>query len=73
MSSPAFIKRNGISTTLCIPTAFISYTGQALDKKTPLLRSIRALSKSAVNMLKVLGVKNVKKFTPIWGPSRSIS
>ena len=37
MSSPAFIKRNGISTTLCIPTAFISYTGEVLDKKTPLL------------------------------------
>jgi len=39
MSSPAFIRRNGISTTLCIPTAFISYTGEPLDKKTPLLRS----------------------------------
>jgi len=61
MSSPAFIKRNGISTTLCIPTAFISYTGEVLDKKTPLLRSIRALNKSAVNMLKLLGEKNVKK------------
>ena len=36
MSSPAFIRRNGISTTLCIPTAFFSYTGEALDKKTPL-------------------------------------
>ena len=70
MSSPAFIKRNGISTTLCIPTAFISYTGQALDKKTPLLRSIRALSKSAVNMLKVLGVKNVKKVYSNLGPEQ---
>ncbi len=70
MSSPAFIKRNGISTTLCIPTAFISYTGEALDKKTPLLRSIRALSKSAVNMLKVLGVKNVKKVSSNLGPEQ---
>ena len=70
MSSPAFIKRNGISTTLCIPTAFISYTGEALDKKTPLLRSIRALSKSAVNMLKVLGVKNVKKVYSNLGPEQ---
>lgn len=70
MSSPAFIKRNGISTTLCIPTAFISYYGQALDKKTPLLRSIRALSKSAVNMLKVLGVKNVKKVFSNLGPEQ---
>jgi len=70
MSSPAFIKRNGISTTLCIPTAFISYTGEALDKKTPLLRSIRALSKSAVNMLKLLGVKNVKKVQSNLGPEQ---
>ncbi|HOC58627.1 MAG TPA: glutamine synthetase III [Smithellaceae bacterium] len=61
MSSPAFIKRNGISTTLCIPSAFISFTGQVLDKKTPLLRSLRALNKSAVRMLKLLGEKNVKK------------
>ncbi|MFA6413016.1 MAG: glutamine synthetase III [Syntrophales bacterium] len=44
MSSPAFIRRNGISTTLCIPTAFISYNGEALDKKTPLLRSNRVVS-----------------------------
>ncbi len=70
MSSPAFIKRNGISTTLCIPTAFISYTGEALDKKTPLLRSIRALSKSAVNMLKLLGVKNVKRVYSNLGPEQ---
>ncbi len=70
MSSPAFIKRNGISTTLCIPTAFISYTGQALDKKTPLLRSIRALSKSAVEMLKILGVKDVKKVFSNLGPEQ---
>jgi glutamine synthetase len=70
MSSPAFIKRNGISTTLCIPTVFISYTGQALDKKTPLLRSIRALSKSAVQMLNILGVKNVKRVFPNLGPEQ---
>ncbi len=70
MSSPAFIKRNGISTTLCIPTAFISYTGQVLDKKTPLLRSIRALSKSAASMLKLLGAKNVKKVYSNLGPEQ---
>jgi glutamine synthetase len=70
MSSPAFIKRNGISTTLCIPTAFISYTGQALDKKTPLLRSIRALNNSAVNMLKLLGAKNVTKVHSNLGPEQ---
>lgn len=70
MSSPAFIRRNGISTTLCIPTAFISYTGEALDKKTPLLRSNRAISKSAVNMLKLLGNKNVKKVIATLGPEQ---
>ncbi len=70
MSSPAFIKRNGISTTLCIPTAFISYTGEALDKKTPLLRSDRAVSKSAVNMLQLLGAKNVKKVYSNLGPEQ---
>jgi len=70
MSSPAFIKRNGISTTLCIPTVFISYTGDALDKKTPHLRSIRALNKSATAMLKLLGAKNVKSVYPNLGPEQ---
>ena len=74
MSSPAFIRRNGISTTLCIPTAFISYTGEALDKKTPLLRSNRAVSDSAVNMLKLLGVaRGPKGFMPLWDLNRSTS
>ncbi|MEQ8163481.1 MAG: glutamine synthetase III, partial [Smithellaceae bacterium] len=70
MSSPAFIRRNGISTTLCIPTAFISFTGEALDKKTPLLRSNKAVSTSAVNMLKLLGNKNVKKVYSNLGPEQ---
>jgi glutamine synthetase len=70
MSSPAFIRRNGISTTLCIPTAFISFTGEALDKKTPLLRSNKAVSKSSVNMLKLLGSKNVKKVFATLGPEQ---
>jgi glutamine synthetase len=70
MSSPAFIKRNGISTTLCIPTAFISFTGEALDKKTPLLRSNKAVSDSAVNMLKLLGNENVKKVYSNLGPEQ---
>ncbi|MEQ8181992.1 MAG: glutamine synthetase III, partial [Smithellaceae bacterium] len=61
---------NGISTTLCIPTAFISFTGEALDKKTPLLRSNKAVSKSAVNMLKLLGNKNVKKVYSNLGPEQ---
>lgn len=70
MSSPAFIRRNGISTTLCIPTAFISFTGEALDKKTPLLRSTKVLNKSALNMLKLLGAKNVKKVFANLGPEQ---
>ncbi|HQI74104.1 MAG TPA: glutamine synthetase III [Smithella sp.] len=70
ISSPAFIRRSGISTTLCIPTAFISYTGEALDKKTPLLRSNKAVSKSAVNMLKLLGSKKVKKVFSTLGPEQ---
>ncbi|PKN71047.1 MAG: glutamine synthetase type III [Deltaproteobacteria bacterium HGW-Deltaproteobacteria-12] len=70
MSSPAFIRRNGISTTLCIPTAFISFTGEALDKKTPLLRSNKAVNKSALNILKILGNKNVKKVYANLGPEQ---
>jgi glutamine synthetase len=70
MSSPAFIRRNGISTTLCIPTAFISYTGEALDKKTPLLRSNRVVSRSALNILKLLGNTDVKGVYATLGPEQ---
>ena len=55
-TSPAFIKRHGNGATLCIPTAFCSYTGEALDKKTPLLRSIQALQKSADHLMGLFGV-----------------
>ncbi len=51
-TSPAFIKRHGNGATLCIPTAFCSYTGEALDTKTPLLRSMQALSVSIKRMMK---------------------
>jgi glutamine synthetase len=54
-TSPAFILENPNGTTLCIPTAFCSWTGEALDKKTPLLRSMEALSKQAVRILRVFG------------------
>ena len=50
-TSPAFLKRHGNGATLCIPTAFCSYTGEALDKKTPLLRSLQALSKSTRRLM----------------------
>lgn len=51
-TSPAFIKRSEEGSTLCIPTAFCSYTGEALDKKTPLLRSMQAVSAQATRLLK---------------------
>ena len=54
-SSPAYILENPNGTTLCIPTAFYSWTGEALDKKTPLLRSMQALNKQAQRVLKLFG------------------
>lgn len=51
-TSPAFIKRHGNGATLCIPTAFCSYTGEALDKKTPLLRSMQVVSTAVKRMMK---------------------
>ncbi|MDX2018093.1 MAG: glutamine synthetase III [Planctomycetota bacterium] len=54
-TSPVFLNRNAGTATLCIPTAFVSWTGEALDKKTPLLRSIEALSEQAMRILKIFG------------------
>lgn len=65
-TSPAFIKDG----TLYIPTAFCSYGGQALDKKTPMLRSMEALSNSAVKMLKLLGSENVTRVSTTVGPEQ---
>lgn len=66
VTSPAFV-RDG---TLYIPTAFVSYTGEALDKKIPLLRSMEVLSKEAVRVLKVLGNTTTKKVTTTVGPEQ---
>ncbi len=55
-TSPAFIKRTANTATLCIPTAFCSYTGEALDKKTPLLRSMVAVSRQATRLLNCFGI-----------------
>lgn len=66
ITSPAFVKDG----TLYIPTAFTSYTGEALDKKTPLLRSMEALSKQAVRVLKALGNTTVKKVVTTVGPEQ---
>lgn len=54
-TSPAFIKRHSNGATLCIPTAFCAYTGEALDKKTPLLRSMQALDRSLKRLMKLFG------------------
>ena len=58
-TSPTFLREDAIGVTLCIPTAFCSYTGEALDKKTPLLRSMQAISKQAVRILKLFGKDDV--------------
>ena len=55
VTSPAYILENPNGTTLCIPTAFVSWTGEALDKKTPMLRSLQALNKQAQRILKLFG------------------
>ena len=60
-TSPVFVKEDGKNITLYIPSAFCSYTGEALDKKTPLLRSMEALSTQAVRVLRALGNTTVKR------------
>ena len=69
-SSPAFIIESTLGKTLCIPSIFISYHGEALDKKLPLLRSDEALSKAAINLLKIFGHKNVNKVFSTCGPEQ---
>lgn len=69
-SSPAFIIESLLGKTLCIPTIFISYHGEALDKKLPLLRSDEALNKAATGLLKVFGRKDVKKVFSTCGPEQ---
>ena len=61
ITSPAFLREDAAGVTLCIPTAFCSYTGEALDKKTPLLRSMEAISKQATHTARLFGYKDVKK------------
>lgn len=65
-TSPAFIKEN----TLCIPTSFVSYTGDVLDKKTPLLRSMEEVSRQAKRVLALFGQKDVKRVLSTVGPEQ---
>ncbi|MBU2102812.1 MAG: glutamine synthetase III, partial [Candidatus Omnitrophica bacterium] len=69
-SSPAFIIESKLGKTLCIPTIFISYHGEALDQKLPLLRSDDALSRSAVELLRLFGHKDVTKVFSTCGPEQ---
>lgn len=69
-TSPAFLKEDAGGVTLCIPTAFCSYTGEALDKKTPLLRSMEAISTQATRIVKLFGHKDVTKVECSVGPEQ---
>lgn len=69
-TSPAFLKEDKTGVTLYIPTAFISYTGEALDKKVPLLRSMEAVSKQAIRILRALGNNTSKKVFTTVGPEQ---
>lgn len=69
-SSPAFIIESKFGKTLCIPSIFISYHGEALDKKLPLLRSDDALNKAAIGLLRLFGHKDIKKVFSTCGPEQ---
>lgn len=70
VTSPAYILENPNGTFLCIPTAFVSWTGEALDKKTPLLRSTQALNKQAKRVLKLFGVESKLPVGSFAGPEQ---
>lgn len=66
-TSPAFLKKDALGVTLCIPTAFYSYNGEALDKKTPLLRSMQVLEEQALRVLRLFGNHTSKRVIPCVG------
>ncbi|MGL1894163.1 MAG: glutamine synthetase III [Spirochaetaceae bacterium] len=70
VSSPAFLKEDNTGITLCIPTAFFSYTGEALDKKVPLLKSMEAINTASLKVLNLLGNNTAKKVTASVGPEQ---
>ncbi len=70
ITSPAFLREDAAGVTLCIPTAFCSYTGEALDKKTPLLRSMAALSRQATRTANLFGYTDVDKVNCSVGPEQ---
>ncbi len=70
VTSPAYILENPNGTVLCIPTSFVSWTGEALDKKTPLLRSMQALNKAACRLLNAFGVSDPGYIAATAGPEQ---
>ena len=69
-TSPAYVREDAAGAILCIPTAFCSYTGEALDQKTPLLRSMEAINEQALRLLRLFGNTTSKKVTPSVGPEQ---
>ena len=69
-TSPAFVRHDAAGATLCIPTAFCSYTGEALDQKTPLLRSMEAINEQALRLVRLFGNTTSTKVTPSVGPEQ---
>jgi glutamine synthetase len=70
VTSPAYLLENSNGTTLCIPTSFVSWTGEALDTKTPLLRSMQALDKQARRILKLFGHQKIAHVSATAGPEQ---
>ncbi|MGN0332514.1 MAG: glutamine synthetase III [Lachnospiraceae bacterium] len=69
-TSPAFVRHDAAGATLCIPTAFCSYKGEALDQKTPLLRSMEAINEQSLRLIRLFGNTTAKKVTPSVGPEQ---
>ncbi len=69
-TSFAFVRHDAAGATLCIPTAFCSYTGEALDQKTPLLRSMQAVNEQSLRLLRMFGNKTSKRVIPSVGPEQ---
>ena len=69
-TSPAFVRKDAAGATLCIPTAFCSYAGEALDQKTPLLRSMEAINKQSLRLIRLFGNTTARKVTPSVGPEQ---
>ncbi len=69
-TSPAFVRQDAAGAVLCIPTAFCSYTGESLDQKTPLLRSMEAINEQALRLIRLFGNTTSKRVTPSVGPEQ---